>query len=102
MKFPPAAVYASRIANEVAASAVQPNTLPPRQSGDTSRSVPPMRLITGSVKPAHRAHLVDLIYSEPHRRELSSRLNDGRLVTRARPPAVLAAASTIRRPAWSP
>ncbi len=42
MKLPPAATYASRTANEVSRSAVQPNTLPPRQSRDTSRSLDPI------------------------------------------------------------
>src|SRR3954447_13823172 len=40
MKLPPAAAYASRTANEASSSAVQPKTLPPRQRGKTSRSVP--------------------------------------------------------------
>ncbi|CAM5284921.1 hypothetical protein SALBM311S_10324 [Streptomyces alboniger] len=40
-KLPPAAVYASRTAKEAASSAVQPKTLPPRESGKTSRSEVP-------------------------------------------------------------
>src|SRR5918996_3809967 len=41
-KLPPAATYASRTANDVSRSAVQPNTLPPRQSRETSRSLEPI------------------------------------------------------------
>src|SRR5258705_2017942 len=41
MKFPPAAANASRIANEVGSSAVQPNTLPPNMSGETRKLVLP-------------------------------------------------------------
>src|SRR5947209_5471972 len=46
MKLPPAATYASRTANDVSWSAVQPKTLPPRHSGNTSSSVRP-RVVTG-------------------------------------------------------
>src|SRR3954451_660261 len=41
MKLPPACTYASSTACDSRSSAVQPKTLPPRQSGKTSRSVRP-------------------------------------------------------------
>src|SRR3954470_12730649 len=41
MKLPPASAYASSTACDSRSSAVQPKTLPPRQSGKTSRSVRP-------------------------------------------------------------
>ena len=41
-KFPPAAVKASSTANEVSRSAVQPKTLAPRQSRETSMPLDPM------------------------------------------------------------
>src|SRR5262249_24918265 len=39
IKFPPAAAYASKTANDCFSLAVQPNTYPPSASGKTSRSV---------------------------------------------------------------
>lgn len=45
MKFPPASAYASSTANDSRSPAVQPKTLPPRQSGKTSRSVLRMRFM---------------------------------------------------------
>src|ERR1700678_3468182 len=41
MKLKPAPTNSSRIANEAGSSAVQPNTLPPRQMGETSSPDPP-------------------------------------------------------------
>src|ERR1700712_5997367 len=46
MKLPPPAAYASSTSNDVVSSAVQPKTLPPRDSGNTSRSVPGMLRLT--------------------------------------------------------
>src|SRR5579884_285390 len=43
MKLPPPAAYASSTSRDWSSFAVQPNTLPPRQSGNTSRSVRPSR-----------------------------------------------------------
>src|SRR3954453_16749249 len=43
MKSKPAATNASSRANEVFSSAVQPNTLPPKQNGATCRSERPSR-----------------------------------------------------------
>src|SRR3954465_1031329 len=45
MKSPPPAAYASSTANVSSRSARQPNTLPPRLSGNTFRSVPGMFVI---------------------------------------------------------
>src|SRR5271170_6396332 len=41
MKLNPAPTNASRMAKEAGSSAVQPKTLPPRQTGETSRGDPP-------------------------------------------------------------
>ncbi len=41
MKFPPSSTNRSSTANDASRSAVQPNTLPPRQIGETSRPDPP-------------------------------------------------------------
>jgi hypothetical protein len=48
MKLPPPAWNASRMAKEASRSAVQPNTLPPRARGNTSRSLVPMRVMLRS------------------------------------------------------
>src|SRR5262249_1645615 len=47
MKFPPAATYASSTSNDAVSSAVQPNTFPPRQRGNTSRSLRPSLTTAG-------------------------------------------------------
>src|SRR6201991_1628929 len=67
-KFPPAATYASRTANEVSRSADQPNTLPPRHSRVTSRSEPIFAMLAtlrpradtsaGALVSAHNSRLV--------------------------------------------
>src|SRR4051812_879044 len=57
MKLPPAAAYASRTANEVSRSAVQPKTFPPRQSRDTSRSLVPIFATAPTLRPASRIRL---------------------------------------------
>src|SRR3954469_10777120 len=52
MKLPPAAMKASSTAADWAGSVVQPNTLPPKQSTLTSRSVrPSLRLSIGEGPP---------------------------------------------------
>src|SRR3569832_2468535 len=53
MKLKPASIHASRIENDVRSSAVHPNTLPPRQMGETERAERPrarycMRTILGA------------------------------------------------------
>src|SRR3569832_152895 len=53
MKLKPASTHASRIENDVRSSAVHPNTLPPRQMGETERAERPrgrycMRTILGA------------------------------------------------------
>src|SRR3954447_757767 len=82
MKLPPAPVYASRTACDCGSSAVQPNTLAPRQRGKTSRSVRPreampltvgrrpsssavQRRFTGSMLPAAQIHHRALIEQIP-------------------------------------
>src|ERR1700743_2036260 len=45
MKLPPPATYASRPANDVCLSDVQPNVLPPSPSGNTSRPELPIKVI---------------------------------------------------------
>src|SRR2546421_7850284 len=52
MKLPPAAVKASSTAWDCAASAVQPNTLPPRHSGNTSRPVRPRGATPQQISPS--------------------------------------------------
>src|SRR6188472_2360203 len=49
MKLPPAAAYASSTSRDSASSAVQPNTLPPRQIAKTSRSVRPSGAMAAAV-----------------------------------------------------
>src|SRR5580698_1410327 len=53
MKLNPAPTKASRIAKEVGSSAVQPNTLPPRQTGETSRPDPPSLRVCILVAPGY-------------------------------------------------
>src|SRR5579859_5920889 len=75
MKFPPAATYASSTSKDRCSSSDQPNTLPPRHTGNTSRSVWARRAmaLTLEGKPLHihPAGRPDgwLTQGSPHRRE---------------------------------
>src|SRR5215470_4086448 len=54
MKLPPDPVKSSSTANDAFSSAVQPNTLPPRQTGETLRPLRPSSRISISVPTSKR------------------------------------------------
>src|SRR6202044_981810 len=61
-KLNPAPTKASRIANDAASPTVHPNTLPPRQMGETSRPDPPsLRVFIYTIAPC-RSLMVAVLY----------------------------------------
>src|SRR5581483_10441762 len=98
MKFPPAAAYASRTAKAVFSSAVQPKTLPPRQSGKTWRSVRPRVGTVGTIsRPAPPTGAPPLPASLVPDRSRVIGARGRRLSGRPVPSSRAAAAARVRR-----